>query len=376
MINFVSNIAAENRSGGFSAMSTAAYEALKQRYEVHFVGPINPQALFRQKAISKLLRVSGLPGDFFFFSRDRLEAIAHQVEARCCRDACLDFYHGFTPWILTAPPRPYVAWSDCTFRDYIDIFHDRDQFRAKDLARIEHAEAQWLSHARCVLFSSDWAAQRAIDNYRLDARRVASAGIFGESEVPDRDAYAGGMEFGFVSTDFRAKGGPTVLSAFREARKRYFDISLVVIGDRLAGFDAEPGVRFTGFLRKEVEAERRQFQEILGHLRALVHPTRSDTTAMVIIEAGYHGCPAIASRAFAIPELVDHGKTGLLLDNPSSVDEVAEAMARLIERPEEYHAMRQAAWRKVRQHFTKERFAEKLISRVTEVLRERGFAPA
>jgi glycosyltransferase involved in cell wall biosynthesis len=376
VINFVSNIPAETRSGGFSAMSTAACGALNQRYDVHFVGPIDPQALFRQKALSKLFRVSGQPGDFFFFSRARLETIARQVEARCCRDACLDFFHGFTPWILTSPPRPYIAWSDCTFRDYIDIFHGREQFRAADLARIEDAEARWLSRACCVLFSSDWAARRAADDYRLEASRVGSVGIFGECEVPDCDAYRGGMEFGFVSTNFGAKGGPTVLSAFREARKRHSDISLVVIGDRPAGADAESGVRFTGFRRKEVEAERTQFQEALGRLRALVHPTRSDIAPLVIIEAAYYGCPAIASRAFAIPELVDHGKTGLLLDDPSSVDAIAEAMTRLIERSGEYHAMRQAAWSKARRHFTKERFEEKLLSRVTEVPREGGFAPA
>jgi glycosyltransferase involved in cell wall biosynthesis len=368
VINFVSNIAAATRSGGFSAMSTTAFEALNQRYEVHFVGPINPQALLRQKTLSKLLRVSGMPGDFFFFSRARLEMIARQIEAQCHGDACLDFYHGFTPWILTTPPRPYVAWSDCTFRDYIHIFHDREQFRGKDLGRIEEAEARWLSRACCVLFSNQWAARRAIDSYKLDAGRVAAVGIFGETEIPNCDAYAGALEFGFVSTNFRAKGGPTVLSAFREVRKRHTDISLVVIGDRPAGLEVEQGVRVIGFLRKEVEAERRQFHEILGGLRALVHPTRSDIAPLIIIEAGYHGCPAIASRAFAIPELIDDGKTGLLLDDPSCVDAIAEAMAWLIERPEEYAAMRRAAWSKAHRHFTKERFQNTLLSSVAEVL--------
>jgi glycosyltransferase involved in cell wall biosynthesis len=97
---------------------------------------------------------------------------------------------------------------------------------------------------------------------------------------------------------------------------------------------------------------------------------------MVIIEAGFYGCPAIASRAFAIPELLEHGRTGLLLDKPSSVDAVAEAMLWLIEHSEEYRAMRQAAWTKAHQNFSKERFQKKLLSRVTEALREQGFAPA
>jgi 2-polyprenyl-3-methyl-5-hydroxy-6-metoxy-1,4-benzoquinol methylase len=65
---------------------------------------------------------------------------------------------------------------------------------------------------------------------------------------------------------------------------------------------------------------------------------------------------------------VEHGATGLLLDEPSSIEPVVEALLRVIEYPKEYHAMRQAAWHKARQRFTKERFKCKVLGRVTEVL--------
>ena len=122
----------------------------------------------------------------------------------------MDFFHGFTPWIMTMPMRPYAAWCDCTFRDYISVFHRRGSFRERDLERIERAEATWLKGARLVLFTSQWAASRAVRDYRLDAQRVASVGIFGEIDPPEHDAYDGGTEFGFVSTNFQDKGGPIV----------------------------------------------------------------------------------------------------------------------------------------------------------------------
>ena len=71
-----------------------------------------------------------------------------------------------------------------------------------------------------VLFTSHWAAERAVRDYSLDANRVGSVGIFGEIEMPARDAYEGRKEFVFVSTNFEAKGGRIVLAAFREVRKR------------------------------------------------------------------------------------------------------------------------------------------------------------
>lgn len=366
MINFVSNLPRNLRSGGFSGLNAAAFAAIRKMEDVNYAGPIDPPVLLSQKVRSKLLRMAGSRGDFFYFSQQRLEAIADAVRARCRPEARFDFFHGFTPWVLTRPPRPYIAWSDCSFSDYIDVYHRREQFRHEDLERIEHAEAAWLKNACGVFFTSDWAAQRAVRRYVLDASRVGVVGIFGEIAVPARDAYAGAKEFAFISTNFEAKGGPVVLAALREVRKRHPDASLVVVGDQPRAITSEPGVQFTGFLRKEFPDENRRLQYILGRARALVHPTKSDIAPLLIVEAGYFGCPVISSKRFAIPELVDDRRTGLLLDDPSQVNAVVGAMSWMLEHEDEYQRMREAVWDKAHQQHAKQQFEERLIARVRD----------
>lgn len=369
MINFISNLPKDLRSGGFSAMNVAAYSAISSLEPSCYVGPINPPVILAQKVVSKFRRVTGAQGSFFFFSEQRLKSIAEEVHAHCRADARLDFFHGFTPWILTRPQRLYMAWSDCTFHDYIDIFHRREQFSSEDLDRIERAEAAWLNNARYVLFTSRWAADRAISHYGLDACRVGSVGIFGEIEMPARDAYDGGKEFAFVSTNFQAKGGPTVLSAFREVRKVHPDASLIIVGDAPSNLGTEPGVSFAGFLRKEIPGEYQRLLQILGRARALVHPTKSDIAPLLLVEAGYLGCPVISSRKFGIPELVEDGRTGLLLDDPSQPAMVASAMCWMLERTDEYRKMREAAWSRARELHSKRKFEDRLLAFVRD-----GFA--
>jgi glycosyltransferase involved in cell wall biosynthesis len=368
LINFVSNLPKDLHSGGFSAMSAAAFAALSKAYVVHYAGPINPPVIVWQKALSKFLRLAGAQGDFFFFSQRRLEAVAREVCDRCRADAGLDFFHGFTPWVLTKPRRPYIAWGDCTFRDYINIYHGCEQFRKDDIKRIERAEAAWLTNARHIIFTSDWAAEAAVSHYALDASRVSSVGIFGEIEMPERDIYAGGKGFAFVSTNFEAKGGRLVLSAFREVRKRHPDTFLTIVGDQPGDAIVEPGVNFAGFLRKEVPEEHTRLQEILGRARAVVHPTKSDIAPLLIIEAGYCGCPVISSRKFAISELVDDGLSGLLLDDSSQLDVLANAMTWILVHEDEYQQMRHAAWTKSRSQHSKSKFEKRLVSHVQEVL--------
>jgi len=355
-------------------MNAAAFSAIGRLEPLCYAGPINPPVILGQKILSKFRRLAGSQGSFSFFSERRLNQIASEVRSKSRVDARLDFFHGFTPWILTQTERPYTAWSDCTFHDYIDIFHCREQFSSDDLDRIEQSEAAWLKNARYVLFTSRWAADRAISHYALDECRVGSVGIFGEIETAPRDAYVGGKEFAFVSTNFQAKGGPIVLSAFREVRKVHPDASLIIVGDPPSNVAAEPGVSFAGFLRKEVPEEYQRLVQILGRARALVHPTKRDIAPLLLVEAGYLGCPVISSRKFGIPEWVEDGRTGLLLDDPSQPALVASAMFWMLESADEYRKMREAAWCNTRALHSKQEFEERLLGFVREGFAVEGMA--
>lgn len=365
LINFISNLPRDLRSGGFSAMNAAAFAALAGVHDAHYIGPVNPPPALASKGLSKLLRFAGLPGNYFFFAQSRLEAIAAQFRLRCSPQASLDFFHGFTPWIATRPQRRYAAWSDCSFRDYISLYHDRAHFRAADLQRIEQLEAAWLRGASAVGFTSGWAAERTTRDYGLDPARVSVLGIFGESELPDQDCYAGARQFAFVSTDFAAKGGHDMLSAFREVRARFADASLIIVGDVPHAMAAEAGVTVLGYLRKEVPAENQRLRDILASSRAVVLPTRSDIAPLLLVEAGYFGCPVIATRSFAIGEIVEGGATGLLLDDARDVAGIAAAMMLMLEADDEsYQAMRRAAWNHTRAKLTKAQFDQRLLAMI------------
>ena len=365
MINFISNLPQDLRSGGFTAMNVAALEAVRKCGEVHYVGPINPGVSTYRKVVSKALRTFGRPGEFCFFSQERLLGIQQKVHSRCSSSAALDFYHGFTPWILTEAQRPYITWSDCSFHDYLRIYHNPADFRTEDICRIEEAEAQWLANAERVLFTSHWGAASACQTYGLSASKIGVVGLFGEVDPPDADAYQGGQSFLFVSTNFEAKGGRVVLEAFRQLRMTHPDATLTIIGDGPLNCH-ESGVNLTGFLRKEVPVEAARFRQLFAQGRAVVHPTRSDILPLMLVEAGYFGMPVISSRRFAIPELVSDGVNGLLVDDPSNVAEIRNAMANLLN-DMAYEPMRKAAWMKARGDYSSQRFESRLAEEIKSI---------
>ena len=131
-----------------------------------------------------------------------------------------------------------------------------------------------------------------------------------------------------------------------------------------------------GYLRKESPQENARFRAILASSVAVVHPTGSDVAPLLLIEAALFGCPAIASRAFAIPELVADGETGLLLDAPGDPEVVAAAMERMLAGNDDYGRWRTNAWRRARSEHSKARFEARLLDHVQAALADGAAAAA
>lgn len=74
----------------------------------------------------------------------------------------------------------------------------------------------------------------------------------------------------------------------------------------------------------------------------VVVPSRSESFGLVALEAAACGTPVVASAVGGLQSLVDHGRTGFLLDGRTPL-EFAKAIAEILESPELADAMGEAA---------------------------------
>jgi glycosyltransferase involved in cell wall biosynthesis len=68
--------------------------------------------------------------------------------------------------------------------------------------------------------------------------------------------------------------------------------------------------------------------ELMSCFDAVVLTTKNETFGLVLIEAMHAGVAVIGSNEGGVPEIIDHGKTGMLFET-WSVDELAKAIKKL-----------------------------------------------
>jgi len=101
---------------------------------------------------------------------------------------------------------------------------------------------------------------------------------------------------------------------------------------------------------------------ILNKTHILVHPTLNDVWGLVILEAMQASIPVIATKEGAIPEIIDDGITGFLVEK-NNPQQIAEKIEILINNPELRKKMGEAGRKKFLEKYTIDIF-EKNIKNV------------
>jgi starch synthase len=159
----------------------------------------------------------------------------------------------------------------------------------------------------------------------------------------------------FVGGDWMRKGGPALLDAWRAggfAERACLD--LVTDWPGVSPLDAG-GVG----VHRGVRAYTPAWFELWRRADLFAMPTRGEAFGMVFQEAAAAGLPAVGTRIGAIPEIVQHGATGLLV-SPDDPRALADALRRLVDDAGLRARMGRAARARIEQIASLDRYAAKL----------------
>ena len=142
---------------------------------------------------------------------------------------------------------------------------------------------------------------------------------------------AAGAVVGFVGRLEPRKGALVLVQAAPLLHRARPDARVVVVGDDAFGADhaytrevqSASGIEHYGWVDGAAG--------LMRHLDVLVVPSREEPFGTVAAEAMAVGTPVVATRVGGLPEVVEDGVTGLLVE-PGRPDQLAAAVVRVLER--------------------------------------------
>ena len=232
------------------------------------------------------------------------------------------------------------------------------QYPERALDAFEQAERQSLDGVAHVFTFGAYVRDNLISHYGLAPDRVTAVGSGMGAIQPWHEAknFAQPRLLFVAKHLFQAKGGVLLLEAFRIARQRRSDLVLTIVGDpRSRAFVPDAaGIEFRDHLPWD------ELQRLYREAALLVQPMLNDPWGQVYLEAMISRTPVMGLARNGLPELVDGGRHGFLVDR-ADPESLAEAILSALSDPHRLESMAERAQAYVLATHSWDRVAERIL---------------
>jgi glycosyltransferase involved in cell wall biosynthesis len=200
------------------------------------------------------------------------------------------------------------------------------------------------------------ACESLIEEYGVDPLTVSAVGgglMF--DAMPEPSELVSDPTVLFVGRESERKGLRLLLQAFALVRRELPHARLRVVGPRRKFH--QPGVINEG------SVDRARLAALYASSRVFCMPSRYEPWGLVFVEAMAHGVPCVGTRVQSIPEILDDGRAGLLIE-PHDVCGLAEALLQLLTDWEVASRIGLAGRQRAQELYTWEHVAQRMTPRL------------
>lgn len=214
------------------------------------------------------------------------------------------------------------------------------------LERVEK-EGEALAHMAAIVSPSRCTLNAVAARYGIDAARMEHVPNPLPIPGPERLWHLDGCNprsILFVGRFDWIKGGDVVISAFAKLLDRFPDLSLTFVGPDNGLTDPDTGETSTlesyciervghsrmGSIQRTGKLPSEEVQPLRQKSLVTMVASRWENQSYAVLESMAQGCPTISTDTGGMPEIVDHGTTGLLC-RPGDPDSLAQAISTLLE---------------------------------------------
>jgi glycosyltransferase involved in cell wall biosynthesis len=363
------------KSGAFSHTNDRTLQAMKREFSELEIEVIDiEQDLVQTKEVGNLLAVMKMYGLDILAGKKKaweclvrttyiFKKIKRAVIARLAKDDYAFSFQTQSLFDASVPGLPHFVYTDHTHLANLDnpIF-DRNKLFPAVWVQLEKT----IYHNATLNFTmSHNISDSMIRHYGCDPKKVVCV-YAGNNAVIDNikndlRKYAK-KHILFVGVNWIMKGGPELAEAFKKVLQVHPDAKLTIVGcsPRLD----LPNCHVVG--RIPVEEVSKYYEQA----SVFCLPTRTEALGIVFIEALTHKLPIVANNIEAVPDFVEHGRTGYLM-KPNNIEELANALIDLLGNPKKCQAFGERGYRIVAEKYSWEKVGARLKENIETAINNR-----
>ena len=163
--------------------------------------------------------------------------------------------------------------------------------------------------------------------------QVIPNGLPQAAALPERIPASGTWLAGYVGRLSQEKGPDLFLDALIPLCQRHRQVRGVMLGEGPERAELQARIDAAGLTERiTLPGFQRDMRSWMARLDALVISSRTEGTPMILLEAMQDGVPVVAFGVGGIPDVIEHGRNGLLA-RPLAVDELGQQLLALLEDP-------------------------------------------
>lgn len=325
--------------------------------QLEYVGPLkvktSSELMFKAKRLLKKL----LLGKRYMRDADTaiLEGFAKQaaVQLKTLNSNIVFSPVSYTLGYLECKQR-MILWADATFAGLIDYYPFHSNLCKESVQNGIAMEQSAFEKCSLAIFSSDWAARTATENYQVDKAKIKvvpyGANIECDRSLDDIKSIGSSKPLNkcnllFLGVNWFRKGGDIALEITKELNKAGLNTQLTVVGCQPIVNNPLPNfVNSLGFISKATEEGRRQIDQLLTEAHFLILPSRADCTPVVFGEANSFGLPCLSTDIGGIPTLIRDEQNGKLFSKDASIAEYCQYIFNLFSNYSRYQELAQSSF--------------------------------
>ena len=250
--------------------------------------------------------------------------------------------------------QPIVFWADATFANIQDFYPQYSNLNNDVIYNWHQMENLALQKAKLAIYSSDWAAQSAIQEYGADPAKVKVIpfgsnvdSLFTHETIKDVIAArpTDRCKLLFLGVDWIRKGGSVAYEVAEKLNRSGLQTELTIVGcPPIVDSPIPEFVKSLGFISKATSEGQERISQLLLESHFLILPTLADCTPIVFCEANSLGVPCLSTTVGGVPTMIRNGINGQLFALDGHITDYCDYITNLFNNYDDYKTLALSAF--------------------------------